>query len=647
MVSDPLSLSTTSTTTRDRAGQGARAAPVVSDWARFRRFILPSLTLAIFLVSLIHSFLKTQTVEEGVESQIARTIWLASQTKIEYHRVLIDLQHFVEDDAVIRREDVLDGFAVLRERLLILSEGDEGRLIRRSLAEEVEIGVRPLLTTLEELQPALAALERTNRAEVNRIRAAVTRFGPALSELLDGTRQLDRHAGSTWLHRDWTAYWEVGWSLAGMLFSGALLVVILIREIHRGDELLRKSHAAEAALVMARNAAEHANTAKSRFLVAANHDMRQPLQSLSLYTAALQGSDRRSERETICEEMSDAIQAMGAMLDVLLDIENLEDGHVGVEVAEFPVSDLLAFVEREFRLAAREKGLDLRVLPSSLVVRSDPVLLERIVQNLVSNAVSYTHQGKVVVGCRRTRDSVTIEVWDNGVGVAENELQTIFEDYYQVDNPARDRRKGLGLGLAIVQRIAKLLGHEIIVRSKLGQGSLFAICVPRAASPAVRRAQPSTERRPTCSLAGRVVVAIEDDASILHGLERVLSAWEAEVCACRTVDEALIQLSRETRDPDVVIADYRLAGGRSGLHAVEKVRATFDRDLPAIVMTGDTSAQVTDSIKASGCRLAHKPLEPQALRRLIDEVLTGRENRASKDAVERPIDGSEQTLEQV
>ena len=179
-----------------------------------------------------------------------------------------------------------------------------------------------------------------------------------------------------------------------MLFSGALLIVILIREIHRGDELLRKSHAAEVALMHARNAAEQANNVKSRFLVAANHDMRQPLQSLSLYTAALEGSDRRSERETICEEMSGAIQAMGTMLDVLLDIENLEDGHVGVEVTEFPVGDLLSYVEREFKLAAREKGLDLRVLSSSLAVRSDRVLLERIVQNLVSNAVSYTLQGQ-------------------------------------------------------------------------------------------------------------------------------------------------------------------------------------------------------------------------------------------------------------
>ncbi len=619
----------------------------MSNWSRFRRFVLPSLTLAIFLVSLIHSFLKTETVEEGLGSQVTRSIWLASQIEIDYLRVLANLERYGRHEAGIQREDVTAGFVRLRGRLVALLEGEDAGLLRRSFEDEIKTTVRPLLSAVEELQPELESLDRTDPAEIGQIRAAVLPFGPALHELVDATRQLDSATGPMWLDRDWAAYWEVGWSLAGMLFSGALLVVILIREIHRGDELLRKSHLAEAALLLARNAAEQANNAKSRFLVAANHDMRQPLQSLSLYTAALQGSDRDSERQTICDEMSGAIQAMGTMLDVLLDIENLEDGHVRVEFTEFPVSDLLGFVERDFRLPAREKGLELRVLPSSLMIRSDPVLVERIVQNLVSNAVSYTHDGKVVVGCRRDGDSVRIEVWDNGVGVAEDELQTIFEDYYQVDNPARDRRKGLGLGLAIVQRIAKLLDHEIIVRSKLGKGSLFAIQVPRATGSMARPARPPAERRPQSNFDGRALVAIEDEASILHGLERLLTAWGAEVFACSTVDEALIQLSLAAREPDVIIADYRLSGGLNGIHAVEKIRASFDRDLPAIVITGDTSASVTESIKASGCRLVHKPLEPQALRRLIDELLTAAENGPSKQAARSPIDDPVENLEQV
>ena len=644
MVGDPLSLDGT---VQARADRGTRARRLVSDWARFRRFILPSLTLAIFLVSLIHSFLKTQTVEEVLGGQMTRSIWLASRIEIDYLRLLADLERYSHEEAGIRREDVAAGIVRLRGRLVALLEGEDARLLRRSFEDEVSTTVRPLLSTVEVLLPKLESLDRADPAELGQISAAVLPFGPALHELVDATRRLDSRTGPLWQGRDWAAYWEVGWSLAGMLFSGALLVVILIREIHRGDELLRKSHTAEAALLQARNAAEQANNAKSRFLVAANHDMRQPLQSLSLYTAALQGSDRDSERETICDEMSGAIQAMGTMLDVLLDIENLEDGHVRVEFAEFPVSTLLGFVEREFRLPAREKGLDLRVPPSSLMIRSDPVLLERIVQNFVANAVSHTHDGTVVVGCRRSGDSVRIEIWDNGVGVAEDELQTIFEDYYQVDNPARDRRKGLGLGLAIVQRIAKLLDHEIIVRSNLGKGSVFAIQVPRAAGSLARPARPPAERRPRSDLAGRALVAIEDDASILHGLERLLTAWGAEAFACGTVDEALIQLSLAARAPDLIIADYRLSGGLNGIHAVDKIRASFDRELPAIIVTGDTSARVTESIKASGCRLVHKPLEPQALRRLIDELLTATENAASKQATRGPIDDPVGNLEQV
>ena len=641
MVGDSASLASRS------QARAERARRAVGDWSRFRRFILPTLTLAIFLVSLIHSFLKTQTVEEGIGSQMTRSIWLAGQAEIDYLRWLADLESYGDGNPDIQRDDLVAGLVRLRGRLVALDVGDDARLLRNSFGEEMAATVTPLLATLEDLQPALQSLERSDRAGLGRIRIAVVPYGPALHDLVEASRRVDGGPKPMWLDRDWAVYWEVGWSLAGMLFSGALLIVIMIREIHRGDELLRKSHAQEAALLLARNAAEQANAAKSRFLVAANHDMRQPLQSLSLYTAALQGSDRAAEREAICEEMSGAIQAMGTMLDVLLDIENLEDGHVRVEVAEFPVSDLLAFVEREFRLAARQKGLDLRVVPSSLAVRSDPVLLERIVQNLVSNAVSYTHDGKVVVGCRRGRDHARIEVWDNGVGVAQEELQTIFEDYYQVDNPARDRRKGLGLGLAIAQRIAKLLDHQIIVRSELGKGSLFAIRVPRAADFAAPSPSLPARRRLRASIAGRVLVAIEDDPSILGGLKRVLTAWGAEVFACGRVDDALLQLSLAAREPDIIIADYRLSGGVNGIHAVEKLRASFGTELPAIVMTGDTSAGVTEAIRASGCRLVHKPLEPQMLRRLIDELLPATENGPPRQAMRRPIVDPAEKLEQV
>ena len=198
MVSDPLSLSTT---TRNPADRGVQSGLVVSDWARFRRFILPSLTLAIFLVSLIHSFLETQTVDEGFESQVTRSIWLTSRTEIEFHRALTNLQRYVEGEESIGREDVFAGFDALHDRLLILLEGDEARLIRSSLATEVDTIVRPLMATLEDLRPVLSRLERSNEAEVNRIRAAMMPYDPALDALVDGIRGLQGDIGPTWLHR--------------------------------------------------------------------------------------------------------------------------------------------------------------------------------------------------------------------------------------------------------------------------------------------------------------------------------------------------------------------------------------------------------------------------------------------------------------
>lgn len=639
MVSEPASLARSSLA---RAGRARRA---VTDWARFRRFILPTLTLAIFLVSLIHSFLKTQTLEEGIGSQMTETIWLAGQTEIDYLRWVADLERYAEGEPAIGRDHVMTGLGRLHDRLESWETSNQAKLLRERLRDEIDATVTPLREILDEVRPALES--HTNPRELDGFSAKILPYGPALHALVNATRQLESRPRPTWLDRDWAVYWEVGWSLAGMLFSGALLVVIMIREIHRGDELLRKSHAQETALVSARNTAEQANAAKSRFLVAANHDIRQPLQSLSLYTAALQGTERAAEREAICEEMSGAIQAMGTMLDVLLDIENLEDGHVRVEVVEFPVADLLAVVEREFRLQAKEKGLDLRILPSHLTVRSDPVLLERIVQNLVSNAVSYTREGRVLVGCRRSRDQVRLEVWDSGVGVAEDELQTIFEDYYQVDNPARDRRKGLGLGLAIAQRIARLLDHRIVVHSQLGKGSCFAVNVPRGAGLPAQRPGPAAEVGSRPSVAGRTLVAVEDDASIRDGLKRLLTAWGVEVFAGSTVEDALDQLSEAARPPDVLIADYRLSGGHNGIHAVETMRAAFGDALPAIVMTGDTSVSVADEIKASGCRLAHKPLEPQALRRLIDELLDAADNEPRSLAASRLHDRPAEKLEQV
>jgi len=270
-------------------------------------------------------------------------------------------------------------------------------------------------------------------------------------------------------------------------------------------------------------------------------------------------------------------------------------------------------------------------VPSSLVLHSDPLLLERIVQNIVSNAISYTNSGKIVVGCRLRGDNARIEVWDSGAGIAEAKLETIFEDYYQIDNPARDRRKGLGLGLAIVQRVARLLDHQIQVRSQLGKGSMFSVQVPLVGRAEEASAVSSPSVVPAPDLTNRVLVAIEDDPAVLDGMKRLLESWGARVVCGETARDALGQLAPAGISPDLIIADYRLPHGDTGVGVVEALRAAFDADVPAIVITGDTSTSVARLIEASGCLLVHKPLDAVTLRRLIQKQLDIAPNSRSSE----------------
>ena len=593
----------------------------VTNWVRYRRFALAMVTLGIFLVSLIYSFVKTQALEERIGNQVTTTMWLVSQAEIEFLRFMTTLERYHNGDPMVLRDDLAQSFDTFWSRIPVLLESGEAQPLRAMFSADIKVPLRPLLARLEDLDPVVGSLGRDDRAAVDAIRSALQPYGPLLHRLVVDTHRERGWRADLYRARDVTVYLELGPSLAGILFSGTLLVALLMREIRRGDDLLRKSQAAEAALVQARNLAEQANLAKSRFLVAANHDLRQPLQSLGLYTAALQATKDRRESENICEQMSGAIEAMGNLLDVLLDIDNLEQGRVRVRQIDFPASELLEALGREFKLSAQGRGLDFRIVPSSLVLHSDPLLLERIVQNIVSNAISYTDSGKIVVGCRLRGDNARIEVWDSGVGIAEAKLETIFEDYYQVDNPARDRRKGLGLGLAIVQRVARLLDHPIQVRSRLGKGSMFSVEVALVGRAEDASAVSSPSVVPAPDLANRVLVAIDDDPAILDGMKRLLESWGARVICGETARDALDQLASAGIGPDLIIADYRLPHGDTGIGVVETLRAAFDADVPAIVITGDTSTSVTRLIEASGCLLVHKPLDSVTLRRLIQKQL--------------------------
>lgn len=379
----------------------------------------------------------------------------------------------------------------------------------------------------------------------------------------------------------------------------------------------RKS--AEEALRLAKSEAERADQAKSRFLAAASHDLRQPLQAVSLYVSALGRQPLDAPSQEILADIRACLDASGELLSDLVDISRLDAGVVVPEIADVAVADLFEILEKSFQRDAEARQVDLRFVPSSLFVRADPVILGRILQNLISNALRYTEQGRVLVGCRMRKGAAVLEVWDTGIGIAPEDGEKIFEEFYQIDNPARDRRRGAGLGLAIVRRKAALMGAPIAMRSTPGKGSVFSITLPIAHGH--EAIEIDTEGDAALDLAGRTVAVIDDEPHQLNALQSFLSACRGEVIAARSVDELVTKVDAHRSAPELIIADYRLEAGTTGAAAVAAIRFKIKRPIPAILVTGDTDPQRIIEAEASGCRLLHKPVDGASLARAIHQAL--------------------------
>ena len=354
-----------------------------------------------------------------------------------------------------------------------------------------------------------------------------------------------------------------------------------------------------------------ANAAKSRFLAAASHDLRQPLQALALLQGALANMIEEPAPRRVLSDMGEGIRVAGELLDALLDVTRLDGGGIKPTFVDLEVAQVFSRLERELRHGADQKGLALRVVPTRAVVRSDQALLERILRNLLSNAIKYTERGKILIGCRRHGDRVRIEVWDTGRGIPAEHLEHIFEEFYQLGNPARERGKGQGLGLAIVERTARLLGHPLSVRSTPGRGTVFALELPLGDPAAVMApAPPPAPRR----LARELRLAlVEDDEDVQEAMCMLLGLHGFRVRGGRTSAEVLGQCGRDGFRPDLLIADYRLPDGETGFDAIGRLRGWVGRDLPAILLTGDMSPEVEQAAEKGGCRLLRKPIETQIL----------------------------------
>jgi signal transduction histidine kinase/CheY-like chemotaxis protein len=365
---------------------------------------------------------------------------------------------------------------------------------------------------------------------------------------------------------------------------------------------------------------EAANQAKSRFVAAASHDLRQPLHALGLFVAQLHGRMRAAERRQIIHRIEAALAAMNELFSALLDISKLDAGATPVNITVFPMAQLLAHAETTFAGAAREKGLSFRAVPSEAWVRSDFILLEQIVFNLISNALRYTRHGGVLVGCRKRDGQLRIEVWDTGVGISADQHDKIFGEFYRLSEPDREHR-GLGLGLAIVDRLCRLLGHPIEVRSTVGKGSVFAVSVP--AAPANKRAiEVSAVTRTQSDLSnGKLVVVIDDDPLVLEGMAGIFRRWGCQVITADTDSKALQAATAEERLPDVIISDYSLANGRTGIETIEWLRRELAAPIPAFLISGDTDPAVLGEAKRKGFHLLHKPVDPMALRAMFNQAV--------------------------
>jgi two-component system, sensor histidine kinase len=386
--------------------------------------------------------------------------------------------------------------------------------------------------------------------------------------------------------------------------------------------------------------AERASAAKTTFLAAASHDLRQPVHALGLFIGALRRVVMPLEGQRLIEQIEESAVAMDGLFSALLDISQLDAGTVEVQRQSFPMGVLLERICRDHQAEATAKGLSLGWAKSTAVIDCDPVLLERILRNLVANAVRYTGHGRVLVGCRRRGAAISIQVLDTGPGIPPDQQDRIFQEYYQLGNPERDRTKGLGLGLAIVRRLGDLLGCEMTLRSRMGHGSCFEVSVPMATGgiPASK----DTLEAISGAFAHGFIVVIDDELAIRNAMAALLAGWGHETVVVGSGDEAIRQLSIREQRPDLIICDYRLRDGENGIRVIERLRAEYNEAIPAMLITGDTAPDRLAEAKASSLLLLHKPVSNGKLRAAIVHLIAkdrvkDRTKDGIKDKTKQPM----------
>jgi len=376
-------------------------------------------------------------------------------------------------------------------------------------------------------------------------------------------------------------------------------------------------------MLKAKSVAEQANQSKTRFLASASHDLLQPLNAARLFASALQNKVITEETRELASHLDSSLGAAEEIISTLLDISKLDAGALEPDISSFPVNDMLRHLATEFSAIAADQELSLKVVPSSTWVTSDAKLLRRVVQNFLSNAIRYTGSGgRILLGCRRLKGYLRIEVWDTGPGIPDDQLKYIFEEFRRL-RQGRDKN-GLGLGLAIVDRISGMLGHPVNVHSRVGRGSTFTITVPLAKAE-VRDAPPATTRngsRGLSTLRGLKVLCIDNDAHILEGMEALLGNWHCQTTTALSLEDARTALGGER--PDIILADYQLDDDQNGLDAMDALRDDLGFAVPGVLITGYLGEEVREDAIRRGYHVLYKPVKPAALRALVNKLIKKR-----------------------
>jgi signal transduction histidine kinase/CheY-like chemotaxis protein len=368
--------------------------------------------------------------------------------------------------------------------------------------------------------------------------------------------------------------------------------------------------------------AEQANLAKSKFLAAASHDLRQPLHAMMLFVAAMDNQVQPAETRAMLGNVQRCATALESLLQTLLDISKIDAGIIEPRLQDYRLAPLLRRLEAEFAIQAQLSGLKLTAQCDDLTVNSDPDLVERILRNLIANAIRYTHAGSVDVCCLSEAGGITLSVSDTGVGIPADQHERVFEEFVQLGNPERDRTKGLGLGLAIVRRLADLLDAPLTLDSQPGRGSAFRILLP-AGDPSAAAERELTTSSAASSLSDMTVAVVDDEADVREGMRTLLEGWACQVVTGESALSILAELDRQGVIPDVVLADYRLRGETTGVQAIGVIHEHFGKEIPAAIITGDTAAERLIEVQASGYVLLHKPLRPAKLRVLLQNLRRG------------------------